>query len=62
MIGSYGRHAYAGRAGKKRNRKVNTISPKGGKIILTKPRGSVSIGKSVGKVKKNNPIGNVINS
>jgi hypothetical protein len=60
MIGSYGRNAYGGRVGGKRNTKVYTISPKGGTIKLVKAIGSINIPKSVGKIRVKKSIGGVI--
>jgi len=59
MIGNYGRTALGGRVGNKRNRKVNTISPKGSKVKVLKPVGKLSVEKGIGKIKVQKNVGSI---
>lgn len=58
MIGSYGRHAYGGRAGgTKKNNNIFTISPKGGTIKHIKQIGATKKANSVGSIKRSPGMG-----
>lgn len=52
MIGNFGRTAFGGRVGAKRNRKTITISPKGGTIRRVQSIGMSKVAKSIGSAKK----------
>jgi len=59
MIGSYGRNAYGGRVGGRRNRRINTLSPKGGQLRLVKTIGILGKSSVIGKTRITKSIGSI---